>query len=77
MTATLIAYLAAFILSFTWSGFLSTAMPLYGGEVVGVSTSTLGMVLTAGLLVDLALCCRWDGCRIGMIIGSYWRRRCC
>jgi predicted MFS family arabinose efflux permease len=55
MTATLIAYLAAFILSFTWSGFLSTAMPLYGGEVVGVSTSTLGMVLTAGLLVDLVL----------------------
>jgi DHA1 family multidrug resistance protein-like MFS transporter len=55
MTATLIAYLAAFILSFTWSGFLSTAIPLYGGEVVGVSTSTLGMVFTAGLLVDLAL----------------------
>jgi predicted MFS family arabinose efflux permease len=55
ITAILIAYLAAFILSFTWSGFLSTAMPLYGGEVVGVSTSTLGMVLTAGLLVDLAL----------------------
>jgi len=55
MTALLIAYLAAFILSFTWSGFLSTAIPLYGGEVVGVSTSTLGMVLTAGLLVDLAL----------------------
>jgi MFS family permease len=55
MTAILIAYLAAFTLSFTWSGFLSTAMPLYGGEVVGVSTSTLGMVLTAGLLFDLAL----------------------
>jgi MFS family permease len=55
MTAILIAYLAAFILSFTWSGFLSTAIPLYGGEVVGVSTSTLGMVLTAGLLFDLAL----------------------
>ena len=51
----LIAYLAAFMLSFTWSGFLSTAMPLYGGEVVGVPTSTLGMVFTAGLLVDLAL----------------------
>jgi predicted MFS family arabinose efflux permease len=54
-TALLSAYLATFILSFTWSGFLSTAMPLYGGEVVGVSTSTLGMVFTAGLLVDLAL----------------------
>jgi MFS family permease len=54
-TAILIAYLASFILSFTWSGFLSTAMPLYGGEVVGVPTSTLGMVFTAGLLVDLAL----------------------
>jgi MFS family permease len=53
--AILIAYLAAFILSFTWSGFLSTAMPLYAGEVVGVSSSTLGMVFTAGLLVDLAL----------------------
>jgi MFS family permease len=54
-TSILIAYLAAFMLSFTWSGFLSTAMPLYGGEVVGVPTSTLGMVFTAGLLVDLAL----------------------
>jgi predicted MFS family arabinose efflux permease len=51
----LIAYLATFMLSFTWSGFLSTAMPLYGGEVIGVPTSTLGMVFTAGLLVDLAL----------------------
>jgi predicted MFS family arabinose efflux permease len=55
MTAVLIAYVATFVLSFTWSGFLSAAIPLYGGEVVGVSTSTLGMVLTAGLLVDLAL----------------------
>ena len=54
-TAILIAYLATFMLSFTWSGFLSTALPLYGGEVVGVPTSTLGMVFTAGLLVDLAL----------------------
>jgi DHA1 family multidrug resistance protein-like MFS transporter len=54
-TSILIAYLAAFMLSFTWSGFLSTAMPLYGGEVVGIPTSTLGMVFTAGLLVDLAL----------------------
>ena len=51
----MIAYLATFILSFTWSGFLSTAIPLYGGEVVGLSTSTLGMILTAGLVVDLAL----------------------
>ena len=51
----LMAYLASFILSFTWSGFLSTALPLYGGEVVGLPTSTLGMVLTAGLLADLAL----------------------
>lgn len=50
-----IAYLAAFVLSFIWSGFLSTALPLFGGEVVGVPTSTLGMVFTAGLLVDLAL----------------------
>jgi MFS family permease len=55
MTAILIAYLATFILSFTWSGFLSTAIPLYGGEVVGVPTSTLGMIFTAGLLVDLGL----------------------
>lgn len=54
-TPVLIAYLAAFILSFTWSGFLSTALPLYGGEVVGIPTSTLGMVFTAGLLVDLVL----------------------
>jgi MFS transporter, DHA1 family, multidrug resistance protein len=54
-TAILIAYLTAFMLSFTWSGFLSTAIPLYGGEVVGLPTSTLGMVLTAGLLVDLVL----------------------
>jgi predicted MFS family arabinose efflux permease len=53
--AVLIAFVATFVLSFTWSGFLSTAIPLYGGEVVGVSTSTLGMVLTAGLLVDLTL----------------------
>jgi predicted MFS family arabinose efflux permease len=54
-TSILIAYLATFMMSFTWSGFLSTAMPLYGGEVVGLSTSALGMVFTAGLLVDLAL----------------------
>ncbi|HSF33819.1 MAG TPA: MFS transporter [Candidatus Tectomicrobia bacterium] len=54
-TAILIAYLTTFMLSFTWSGFLSTAIPLYGGEVVGLSTSTLGMVLTAGLLADLGL----------------------
>ncbi len=53
--AMLIAYLASFILSFTWSGFLSTALPLYGGEVVGLPTSTLGMVFTAGLLADLGL----------------------
>jgi predicted MFS family arabinose efflux permease len=49
------AYLAAFVLSFTWAGFLSTALPLFGSEVVGVSISTLGMVFTAGLLVDLGL----------------------
>jgi MFS transporter, DHA1 family, multidrug resistance protein len=54
-TAIVIAYLTTFMLSFTWSGFLSTAIPLYGGEVVGLSTSTLGMVLTAGMLVDLVL----------------------
>jgi MFS transporter, DHA1 family, multidrug resistance protein len=54
-TSILIAYLATFMLSFTWSGFLSTALPLYGGEVIGVPTSTLGLVFTAGLLVDLAL----------------------
>jgi predicted MFS family arabinose efflux permease len=50
-----IAYLAAFVLSFTWAGFLSTALPLFGSEVVGVSVSTLGIVFTAGLLVDLGL----------------------
>src|SRR5262245_48151203 len=36
-----IAYLATFVMSFIWAGFISTAMPLFGGEVVGVSTSTL------------------------------------
>jgi len=50
-----IAYLATFVLSFIWSGFVSTALPLFGGEVVGISTSTLGLVFTAGLLVDLIL----------------------
>jgi len=54
-TAIVIAYVATFMLSFTWSGFLSTALPLYGGEVVGVPAATLGMIFTAGLLVDLAL----------------------
>jgi DHA1 family multidrug resistance protein-like MFS transporter len=54
-TAIVIAYLTTFMLSFTWSSFLSTAIPLYGGEVIGLPTSTLGMVLTAGLLVDLVL----------------------
>jgi predicted MFS family arabinose efflux permease len=53
--AILTAYLATFTLSFTWSGFLSTALPLYGGEVVGVPTAQLGLIFTAGLLVDLAL----------------------
>jgi MFS transporter, DHA1 family, multidrug resistance protein len=51
----LIAYLATFMLSFTWSGFLSTALPLYGGEVVGVPPATLGLIFTAGLVMDLAL----------------------
>jgi MFS family permease len=50
-----IAYIATFMLSFIWSGFVSTAMPLFGGEVVGISTSALGVVFTAGLLVDLIL----------------------
>jgi MFS family permease len=50
-----IAYLATFVLSFIWSGFVSTALPLFGGEVVGISTSTLGLVFTSGLLVDLIL----------------------
>jgi predicted MFS family arabinose efflux permease len=50
-----LAYVATFVLSFIWSGFVSTALPLFGGEVVGVSPSTLGLVFTAGLLVDLML----------------------
>ena len=50
-----IAYVATFMLSFIWSGFVSTALPLFGGEVVGISTATLGLVFTAGLLVDLIL----------------------
>jgi predicted MFS family arabinose efflux permease len=53
--AMLIAYVATFMLSFTWSGFLSTALPLYGGEIVGLPAATLGMIFTAGLLADLAL----------------------
>jgi MFS family permease len=50
-----IAYLTTFVLSFTWSGFISTALPLFGGEVIGVPVSTLGMVFTIGLLCDLVL----------------------
>jgi predicted MFS family arabinose efflux permease len=50
-----IAYMATFVLSFIWSGFISIALPLFGGEVVGVSTSALGLVFTAGLLADLLL----------------------
>jgi predicted MFS family arabinose efflux permease len=50
-----IAYLATFMLSFTWAGFISMAMPLFGGEVVGISPSTLGTIFTAGLVVDLGL----------------------
>lgn len=53
--AILIAYVATFVMSFIWSGFIATAMPLFGGEVVGLSTSTLGLVFTAGLLVDFIL----------------------
>jgi MFS family permease len=53
--AALLAYLAAFVLSFIWAGFLATALPLFGGEVVGLSTSVLGAVITAGLFVDLVL----------------------
>src|SRR5262245_56425185 len=52
-TTVYIAYMATFVLSFIWSGFISTALPLFGGEVVGVSTSALGLVFTAGLLADL------------------------
>ena len=50
-----IAYVATFVLSFIWSGFISTAMPLFGGEVVGIPPATLGLAFTAGLLVDLVL----------------------
>ena len=53
--AMLIAYLATFVLSFVWGGFISTALPLYGGNVLGLSTSTLGLIMTAGLVVDLVL----------------------
>jgi MFS family permease len=53
--AILIAYVATFVMSFIWSGFIATAMPLFGGEEVGLSTSTLGLVFTAGLLVDFIL----------------------
>jgi MFS family permease len=53
--ATLLAYLAAFVLSFVWAGFLSTALPLFGGEVLGLSASMLGAIITAGLLMDLVL----------------------
>jgi MFS family permease len=53
--AVLIAYLATFVLSFTWAGFISTALSLFGGEVVGLPPSTLGVVFTAGLLADLVL----------------------
>jgi MFS family permease len=48
-------FVAAFVLSFIWGGFVATALPLYGGEVVGLSTSTLGLIMTAGLVVDLLL----------------------
>jgi FSR family fosmidomycin resistance protein-like MFS transporter len=51
----LLAYVSAFVLSFTWAGFLSTALPLFGGDVVGLSTATLGVIMTAGLCVDLVL----------------------
>jgi MFS family permease len=47
--------MATFVLSFIWSGFVSTALPLFAGEVVEIPTSTLGLVFTAGLLVDLIL----------------------
>lgn len=50
-----VAYVATFVMSFVWSGFLSTALPLFGGEVVHLSPSTLGLVLTVGLLFDLLL----------------------
>jgi predicted MFS family arabinose efflux permease len=50
-----IAYITTFVLSFTWSAFLSNALPLFGGEVVGLPTSTLGIVFTTGLLCDLIL----------------------
>jgi MFS family permease len=53
--AALLAYLAAFILSFIWAGFIATALPLFAGEVLGLPAATLGAVLTAGLLVDLVL----------------------
>jgi MFS family permease len=50
-----IAYLATFVLSFTWAGFIALAMPLYGGEVLHIPPAVLGSIFTAGLLVDLAL----------------------
>jgi predicted MFS family arabinose efflux permease len=53
--AVLIAYLTTFVLSFTWAGFISTTLSLFGGEVVGLPPATLGVVFTAGLLADLVL----------------------
>lgn len=50
-----IAYGAAFVLSFVWAGFISTALPLFGGEIVQLAPSMLGLVLTVGLLADLVL----------------------
>ena len=49
------AYSTTFVLSFVWSGFLSNALPLFGGEVLHGSTSMLGLVFTVGLLADLLL----------------------
>lgn len=47
--------IAAFVLSFIRAGFLSTALPLFGGEVLKLSPAALGSLFTGGLLVNLTL----------------------
>jgi len=49
----LVTYLSAFALSTSWGGFLSTLIPLYGGDILGLKANLIGVVLTLGAIADL------------------------
>jgi MFS family permease len=47
--------LTSFALSYAWTGHFYTLYPLYGGEQLGLGTEMVGVAMSVGYVVDLAL----------------------